>query len=52
MEKLNLPIGGPTTWSEALADLEESEREIAAGHGTSWESVKEMMAERIYSYAD
>lgn len=28
MEKLNLPIGGPTTWSEALADLEESEREL------------------------
>ena len=45
MEKQNLPIGGPTTWSEALADLEESEREIAAGQGTSWESVKEMMAE-------
>ena len=24
MEKLNLPIGGPTTWSEALVDIEES----------------------------
>ena len=47
MAKLNLPIGGPTTWSEAFADIEESEREIMAGKGTSWETIKEIMKNRL-----
>ena len=51
MKEMNLPIGGPATISEALADIEESERSIAAGQGTSWEEVKQMLAERTYSYA-
>ena len=47
MAKLNLPIGGPTTWSEVFADIEESEREIMAGKGTSWETIKEIMKDRL-----
>ena len=47
MAKLNLSIGGPTTWSEAFADTEESQREIMAGKGTSWETIKEIMKNRL-----
>ena len=36
MDKMDLPIGGPATWDEALADIKESERDIEAGRGTSW----------------
>ena len=52
MHKVNLPIGGPTSMEEILNDIEESERSIEAGQGTSWEEVKEMLAEKLYSYAD
>ncbi len=51
MKDTELPIGGPSSIEEAIADIEESERSIASGRGTSWEVVKEMLAERIYSYA-
>ena len=51
MKKMNLPIGGPSSVEEAIADIEESERCIEAGQGTSWDAVKEMLAERVYSYA-
>ena len=47
----DMPIGGPANWEEALADIEDSERDIDAGHGTPWEVVKELMEERINSYA-
>ena len=43
MDKMDLPIGGPATWDEALADIKESEREIEAGRGTSWEVVKDLL---------
>ena len=52
MEETKIPIGGPSTWEEALMDLEDSEREIDAQQGTSWEVVKEMMEDRIYNYAN
>ena len=52
MQELNLPIGGPSTWEEAQADIEDSERDIEAGRGTSWDTVKMMIAERVYGYAD
>ena len=52
MKEMNLPIGGPASIEEAMADIEVSEREIDAGKGTSWDVVKEMLAERVYSYAD
>ena len=43
--------GGPATLEEALADIEDSEKDIDAGIGTSWNIVKQMMQERIHSYA-
>ena len=52
MEDIKMPIGGPANWNDALADLEDSERDIEAGRGTSWDMVKEMMEERIFSYAN
>ena len=52
MKEMNLPIGGPASIEEAIADIEVSERDIEAGKGTSWGVVKEMLAERVYSYAD
>jgi len=51
MKKIELPIGGPFSIEEAMADIEESERSIEAGQGISWERVKEMLAEKVYSYA-
>ena len=51
MKEINLPIGGPLTIEEALADIEDSERSIEAGKGTSWNEVKEMLAEKVYSFA-
>ena len=51
MKKMDLPIGGPASMEELVHDIEESENSIAAGKGTSWEEVKEMLAERVYSYA-
>ncbi|MBQ9203164.1 MAG: hypothetical protein IJ155_02860 [Prevotella sp.] len=51
IEEKIMPIGGPSSWQEALDDIEESERDIDAGIGTSWETVKSMMAERVSSYA-
>ena len=52
MEEMKLPIAGPSSLEEALTDIEESEREIEAQQGTTWDVVKEMMAERIYSYGN
>lgn len=43
MKEMNLPIGGPSSLAEALADIEESERSIEAGQGTSWDDVKQML---------
>ena len=43
--------GGPTTWEEALKDIQASEHDIDVGIGTSWSTVKQMMQERIHSYA-
>ena len=51
MKEMDLPIGGPTSIEEAMSDIEESERSIEAGQGTSWDVVKEMLAERVYSYS-
>jgi len=49
MKTTKLPIGGPTSIEEAIANIEESERCIEAGQGTSWDVVKEMLAENINS---
>ena len=47
----DIPVGGPACWEEALSDIEDSERDIDAGHGTTWELVKERMEERVNNYA-
>ena len=47
----NLPISGPSSWEEALADLDSSESDILNGRGTSWTIVKQMMSDRIMEYA-
>ncbi len=44
-----LPMGGgPSTWEEALADIEESEQDIDAGRGTSWNVVKQLLRPASY----
>jgi len=52
MKNLELPVAGPSSLDEALSDIAESERNIDSGQGMSWSVVKQMLAERIYSYAD
>ena len=41
----------PSTWDEAMSDLDSSESDILNGHGTSWATVKQMISERIREYA-
>ena len=46
-----IPISSPSSWEEAMTDLDSSESEILNGHGTAWDVVKQMMADRIKDYA-
>ena len=46
-----LPISGPSTWEELMADLDSSETDILNRNGVSWAIVKQMMADRIRDYA-
>ena len=39
----DMPILGPATWEEALADIEESERDYKAGRYYAWDDVKIMI---------
>ena len=41
----------PSSWEEAMADLDSSESDILNGRGTSWTIVKQMMSDRIMSYS-
>ena len=41
----------PSSWEEAMADLDSSESDILNGRGTSWAIVKQMMSDRIRSYS-
>lgn len=43
----NIPVVIPATWEEALMDIEQSEKDFAEGRCSSWEDVKQAMAERI-----
>jgi hypothetical protein len=47
----DVPILGPSTWEEAIADLDESEREFEAGECIPWENVVGEIKERYKSYA-
>ena len=46
-----LPILGPSTLGEAIADIEESEKEFDAGKCLPWEDVMSEMKERYHLYA-
>lgn len=43
----DMPIVIPASYEEALADIEQSEREFKEGRGISWENVKLMIEDRI-----
>lgn len=47
----SIPISGPSSWEEAMEDLDSSESDILNGRGTSWAIVKQMMSDRIMEYA-
>ena len=51
MEGKNIPIIDSSTWEEAMADLDESEREFETGKCIPWESVLGEIKERYRSYA-
>ncbi len=46
-----IPIVGPSSWEEAMADLDESEREFETGKCIPWENVLGEIKERYKSYA-
>lgn len=50
-EVVDIPIMGPSTWEDALADLDVSEKEFEAGECIPWENVMEEIKERYKSYA-
>lgn len=41
----------PSSWEEAMEDLDSSESDILNGRGTSWAVVKQMMSDRIKNYS-
>ena len=49
--EVDAPPSGPSTWNDIIADIEASEQQFKAGMGVPWESVKQMMADRINGYA-
>ena len=46
-----LPVLGPSTVGEAIADIEESEKEFEAGKCLPWEDVMSEIKERYHLYA-
>ena len=46
-----IPMIGPSSFQEALADLDEAEREFEAGEGLSMGSVVQEIRERYKVYA-
>ena len=51
MEEKKYLVVIPASYEEALADIEQSEREFKEGRGIPWENVKLMIEDRIRSYA-
>lgn len=47
----SMPVMIPASYEEALADIDQSEREFREGRGIAWESVKLMIEDRIRNYA-
>lgn len=46
-----IPYTGPATWEEMIEEFEVSERQIEDGDGLPWESVKQIVANRISDHA-
>lgn len=47
---VSMPVMIPASYEEALADIEQSEREFREGRGIAWESVRLMIEDRIRNY--
>jgi hypothetical protein len=50
-EQLDVPILGPSTWKEAMDDLDESEKEFEAGKCIPWDDVMSEIKDRYRHYA-
>ena len=50
-DDVTIPDVIPASFEEALADIEQSEREFEEGRGIPWEDVKLMIEDHIRSYA-
>ena len=47
-----VPVLGPSTWEEAMDDLDVSEKEFDAGKCIPWDDVMSDIKERYKSYAN
>ena len=45
-EQFDVPVLGPSTWKEAMDDLDESEKEFDAGKCIPWEDVMSEIKDR------
>lgn len=45
-EAVDIPIMGPSTWEEAMTDLDASEKEFEAGECIPWKNMMEEIKER------
>lgn len=45
-EQFDVPVLGPSTWKEAMDDLDESEKEFDAGKCIPWENVMSEIKDR------
>ena len=50
-EQFDVPMLGPSTWKEAMDDLDESEKEFDAGKCIPWEDVMSEIKDRYRLYA-
>ncbi len=48
----DIPVVIPSTWEEALDDIEQSEKDFAEGRCFAWDEVKQTIEDRIANYAD
>ena len=50
-EQFDAPILGPSSWEEAMDDLDESEKEFDAGKCIPWDDVMSEIKDRYRLYA-
>lgn len=46
----SLPLAGPTSYEEAIARIEEAEREMDANEGVAWEDVMSEAMQKVNNY--